>query len=58
MFARRTDMVVGVFVKTIEPQDSFFLVVGAGDREIESQSFITAAAFAVIDGHASPPARE
>jgi hypothetical protein len=57
MFARRTDMVVGVFVKTIEPQDSFFLVVGAGDREIESQSFITAAAFAVIDGHASPPAR-
>jgi hypothetical protein len=42
-----------VFVKAIEAQNSFSLVLWAGGRDVESQPFIAAAeALSVRDGHA------
>jgi hypothetical protein len=51
--AGSADVIMGLFVKAIEAQDSFSLVLWASRRDIESQPFIaTAKAMSVSDGHA------
>src|SRR5919109_446769 len=53
MFAGGTDVIMRVFVKAIEAQNSFSLILWPGGRDVESQPFIAAAkALAVSDGHA------
>src|SRR5436853_7873060 len=50
-----TDVIMRVFVKTIEAQNSFSLVLWAGGRDVESQPFI--AAVGERRSCAFPPAR-
>src|SRR5438874_13357967 len=51
MVAGCADVIVRVFVKAIEAQNSFSLVLWGGRRDVESQPFIAAAeALSVSDG--------
>ena len=53
MIAGGTDVIMRVFVKAIEAQNSFSVVLCAGAGDVERQPFIAAAyALPVRDGHA------